>query len=391
MLAKTRCAALSVAGDPELTSPSLWHESLTHGSTPLVTVLTSWQVLRSFMGQGYYDTKTPGVILRNVLENPAWYTQYTPYQPEVSQGRLECLMNFQTMVSQLTGMEMCNSSLLDESTAAAEALAMIYSANSKRTTFFVDDRVHPQTLAVVRTRAAGHGVTVVTGDYATYEAGPDVCGALVQYPATDDAVLSYGDFADKIHAAGAKLAVATDLLALTKLTPPGEWGADITVGTSQRFGVPMGYGGPHAGFLATDQKFARKMPGRIIGLSVDCNGKPAYRMAMQTREQHIRRDKATSNICTAQALLANISALYGMYHGPEGLKEIATHCQSSASLLHAGLLRLGCTSGEEAFFDTIRVRPPAGTSVDQVQRSRPANLTPALPVRHPTLCHPTLW
>uniref|UniRef100_A0A7S0Q0B3 Glycine cleavage system P protein n=1 Tax=Coccolithus braarudii TaxID=221442 RepID=A0A7S0Q0B3_9EUKA len=324
------------------------------------------KVMRSFIGMGYHDTKTPTVILRNVLENPGWYTQYTPYQPEVSQGRLECLMNFQTMVADLTAMEMCNSSLLDESTAAAEAMAMIYGAASSKKKFFVDQRVHPQTLAVLETRAAGHGVTVVTGDYATFEPPADLCGALVQYPATDGSVQSYAGFADKLHAAGAKLACATDLLALTKLAPPGEWGADITVGTAQRFGVPFGYGGPHAGFLATSQTFARKMPGRIIGLSIDAMGKPAYRMAMQTREQHIRRDKATSNICTAQALLANISALYGMYHGPEGLKSIASHCQQSASLLLAGLSKLGCTPSPEPFFDTICVSPPAGMSVDEV-------------------------
>jgi len=324
------------------------------------------KVMRSMLGMGYHDCKTPAVIMRNVLENPGWYTQYTPYQPEVSQGRLESLMNFQTMVSDLTAMEMCNSSLLDEATAAAEAMAMIYGAASGKGIFFVDQRVHPQTKAVMRTRAEGHGITLVEGDYATYTPQEGLCGALVQYPATDGAVLSYGDFADKMHAAGAKLAVAADLLSLTKLTPPGEWGADITVGSAQRFGVPLGYGGPHAGFLATSQSFARKMPGRIIGLSIDANGKPAYRMAMQTREQHIRRDKATSNICTAQALLANIAALYGMYHGPQGLAAIAQHCHTSATLLRAGLLELGCSSDDTPYFDTICVSPPPGKSVDEV-------------------------
>jgi len=328
-------------------------------------IATSNKLLRSFIGMGYSDCKTPLVILRNVLENPGWYTQYTPYQPEVSQGRLESLMNFQTMVADLTAMEMCNSSLLDESTAAAEAMAMIFGGASKRPTFFIDERVHPQTIAVMETRAAGHGITIVKGDYASFEPTADVCGAMVQYPATDGTVHSYAGFADKMHAAGAKLAVAADLLSLTKLTPPGEWGADITVGCAQRFGVPLGFGGPHAGFLATSQTFARKMPGRIIGLSIDSAGKPAYRMAMQTREQHIRRDKATSNICTAQALLANIAALYGMYHGPKGLSEIATHCQTSASLLRAGLIKLGCSSPDTPFFDTICISPPAGMSVDQ--------------------------
>ena len=236
----------------------------------------------------------------------------------------------------------------------------------KRPLFFVDDRVHPQTLAVVQTRAEGLGIQVVTGDYKTFELTKEVSGALVQYPATDGSVLDYSDFAAKVKGAGAKLACATDLLALTTLQPPGTWGADIAVGTSQRFGVPLGYGGPHAGFLATDQAMSRKMPGRIIGVSIDAQGRPAYRMAMQTREQHIRRDKATSNICTAQALLANVSALYAMYHGPEGLKAIADHCNSSASLLLAGLTKLGCSPVSEHFFDTIAVKPPQGVMVDDV-------------------------
>merc|ERR1719478_97676 len=284
-------------------------------------IVSANKVNRSFIGMGYYDTKTPYVILRNVLENPGWYTQYTPYQPEVSQGRLESLMNFQTMVTDLTGFELCNASLLDEGTAAAEAMAMIHAGNTKKPKFFVDERVHPQTLAIARKPSA-----------------------------------------EKAAAAGAKLAVATDLLALTSLTPPAEFGADIAVGSAQRLGVPLGYGGPHAGFLATDQRLSRKMPGRIIGVSIDAQGRPAYRMAMQTREQHIRRDKATSNICTAQALLANVSALYAMYHGPEGLKQIAGHCMQSATLLLAGLEKLGCTSKSDKFFDTIRVTPPAGMS-----------------------------
>ena len=327
-------------------------------------------VNRSFIGQGYYDTKTPAVILRNVLENPGWYTQYTPYQPEMAQGRLECLMTFQTMVMDLTGFELCNASLLDESTAAAEAMTMIHSGSkSKKPLFFVDQRVHPQTREVVRSRAAGFGVTVITGDYATFEFSDQVSGALVQYPATDGSVNDYSAFATKAHAAGAKVACATDLLALTKLQPPQSWGADIAVGTSQRFGVPLGYGGPHAGFLSTDQELARKMPGRIIGVSIDAYGKPAYRMAMQTREQHIRRDKATSNVCTAQALLANVSALYAMYHGPEGLTAIAEHCQKSAAILKAGLTQLGCKASDAPFFDTIAVSAPPGATVDQVLAS----------------------
>ena len=333
----------------------------------LQRIASANEVARSFIGMGYYDTKVPAVILRNVLENPGWYTQYTPYQPEVAQGRLECLMTFQTMVMDLTGFELCNASLLDESTAAAEAMSMIHGdLRGKRPKFFVDERVHPQTLAVCQTRAEGLGITVVTGNYETFEVGSDVSGALLQYPATDGSVVSYEDFTAKVKGAGGKVAVATDLLALTQLQPPGQWGADIAVGTSQRFGVPLGYGGPHAGFLATDQAMSRKMPGRIIGVSIDAQGKPAYRMAMQTREQHIRRDKATSNICTAQALLANVSALYAMYHGPEGLKAIAQHCHTSASILLAGLTKLGCTPASEHYFDTIAVKPPSGVSVDDI-------------------------
>jgi len=334
--------------------------------TELKRIASKNKINRSFIGMGYHDCKTPAVILRNVLENPGWYTQYTPYQPEVAQGRLESLMNFQTMISDLTGFELCNASLLDESTAAAEAMTMIFGSTKKKNKFFVDDRVHPQTLAVIQTRADGLGIEVVTGDYASFAFESDVCGALVQYPATDGSVLDYSDFAAQAKASGAKLAVATDPLALTMLQPPALWGADIAVGSAQRFGVPLGFGGPHAGFLSTSSDMARKMPGRIIGMSIDAQGKPAYRMAMQTREQHIRRDKATSNICTAQALLANVSALYGMYHGPEGLKEIAAHCQTSAALMLAGLERLGCTAGGAPFFDTICVSPPEGVGVDAV-------------------------
>ena len=324
-------------------------------------------VARSFLGMGYHDTKTPAVILRNVLENPGWYTQYTPYQPEIAQGRLECLMTFQTMVMDLTGFELCNASLLDESTAAAEAMTMIHGElRGKRGMFFVDERVHPQTLAVVQTRAAGFDIDVVVGDYQTVELGKDYSGALLQYPATDGTVHDYSAFAAKLRENGSKLAVATDLLGLTKLQPPAMWGADIAVGSSQRFGVPLGYGGPHAGFLSTTPELARKMPGRIIGMSIDAQGKPAYRMAMQTREQHIRRDKATSNICTAQALLANVSALYAMYHGPEGLRQIADHAQSSAALLAAGLSKLGATPSTDPYFDTIKVAPPAGVTAAAV-------------------------
>lgn len=314
-------------------------------------------VARSFIGMGYHGTITPPVILRNILENPGWYTQYTPYQPEVAQGRLESLMNFQTLISGLTGLELCNASLLDEGTAAAEAMTMCQGLTSKRNKFFVDKRVHPQTVSVVTCRAEGMGVDVVVGDYKTVTMDETFSGCLLQYPATDGSVLDYSSFIDKVHAAGGKAAVAADPLSLMVLKAPAEFGADIAVGSAQRFGVPMGYGGPHAGFLATSQSFARKMPGRIIGMSIDAQEKPAYRLTMQTREQHIRRDKATSNVCTAQALLANVAAMYALYHGPEGLKEIALRVHTSAATLSAGLQKLGFEVAPEEghFFDTIVV------------------------------------
>mmetsp|Transcript_20572 Transcript_20572/g.55434 ORF Transcript_20572/g.55434 Transcript_20572/m.55434 type:complete len:998 (-) Transcript_20572:454-3447(-) len=315
------------------------------------------KVAKTFIGMGYHGTHTPAVILRNVIENPGWYTQYTPYQPEVAQGRLESLMNFQTLISGLTGLELCNASLLDEGTAAAEAMAMCHGLAPKRGKFFVDKRVHPQTIAVVQCRAEGFNIDVVVGDYATTEVDESFSGALLQYPATDGAVLDYSDFIAKVKAAGGKAAVSADPLALMVLKSPASIGADIAVGSAQRFGVPLGYGGPHAGFLATSQTFARKMPGRIIGMSIDAENKPAYRLTMQTREQHIRRDKATSNVCTAQALLANVSAMYALYHGPEGLKEIAQRTHASSILLSSGLEKLGFKVGSESavHFDTIRV------------------------------------
>lgn len=314
-------------------------------------------VFRSFIGMGYYDCYTPHVILRNVLENPAWYTQYTPYQAEIAQGRLEALLNFQTMVSDLTGLPLANASLLDEGTAAAEAMAMCLAiSETSSRTFFASQGCHPQTLAVVRTRAESLGITLNVGPIDSIDWDQNsYCGLLLQYPTTDGFLRDYQDLTERAHTAGTKVVVATDLLALTVLKPPGEFGADIAVGSSQRFGVPLGFGGPHAAFLSTKDTFKRQIPGRIVGVSKDVNGKNAYRLALQTREQHIRRDRATSNICTAQVLLANIASLYAVYHGPNGLKRIAERVHGLTQILAEGLTRLGCQVTDEMFFDTIRV------------------------------------
>jgi glycine dehydrogenase len=315
------------------------------------------QVFRSFLGMGYHGCITPGVIQRNILENPGWYTQYTPYQSEISQGRLEALLNFQTMVADLTGLPVANASLLDEGTAAAEAMHLCQAASSgKRSVFFVAEDCHPQTVEVVKTRAGAIGVDVRVGDPAAVDfAAGDLFGVLLQYPTTDGRVVDYAPLAEQAHAAGALVVVAADLLALALLRPPGEFGADIAVGSAQRFGVPMGYGGPHAAFLATREEHKRQLPGRIIGVSRDRRGKTALRMAMQTREQHIRREKATSNICTAQVLLAVMASMYAVYHGPEGLKAIARRVHALAAALAEGLRHLGCAVGREPFFDTLRV------------------------------------
>jgi glycine dehydrogenase len=338
------------------------------------------QVFRSFIGMGYSGTITPGVIQRNILENPGWYTQYTPYQAEISQGRLEALLNFQTMVSDLTGLPLAGASLLDEGTAAAEAMAMCFSiagADGAKRKFVAASDCHPQTLGVVRTRAESLGIELVIAGSEPGGKGAiqsielaGVCGVLVQYPTTDGRVECWEKLTKRAHEAGALVVVATDLLALTLLKPPGEWGggggngADIAVGSAQRFGVPMGYGGPHAAFIATKTEYARKIPGRIIGVSRDAMGNPALRMAIQTREQHIRREKATSNICTAQALLAIMAGMYGVYHGPQGLTAIAQRIRTMTQTLRAGLVKLGHTIGDELVFDTLRVRP-AGRSAGQ--------------------------
>ncbi len=313
------------------------HEAL----AALKEIASQNQVCRSFIGMGYYDCITPAVIQRNVLENPGWYTQYTPYQAEISQGRLEALLNFQTMVADLTALDIANASLLDEATACAEAMTMCHRLKDGRNIFFVSQSCHPQNIEVVRTRAKAPGIEVVVGDHESFKFNNKVFGVLVQYPDTFGAIHDFAPFVEKAHAAGAMVTVATDLLALTLLKPPGEFSADIAIGSAQRFGVPLGYGGPHAAFFATRDEFKRQMPGRLVGVSKDSRGRPALRLALQTREQHIRREKATSNICTAQALLANVASMYAVYHGPEGLKQIARRVHKLTQVLAAGLEKLG--------------------------------------------------
>lgn len=320
------------------------------------------QVFRSLIGMGYHDCITPPIIQRNVLENPGWYTQYTPYQAEIAQGRLEALLNFQTMVADLTGLPLANASLLDEATAAAEAMSMCRSitrqeTGEEKTAFFIAEDCHPQTIAVLRTRAEPLGVRLQVGPGQEVDfSGREFFGILIQYPATDGSIRDYQPLIERAHAAGALVVIATDLLALTLLRPPGELGADISVGSSQRFGVPLGFGGPHAAFLSAKEAYARQLPGRIVGVSRDASGKTAYRLALQTREQHIRRDKATSNICTAQVLLAVMAGMYAVYHGPDGLRRIAERVHTMAVALAEGLRRLGREADKTPFFDTVRVK-----------------------------------
>jgi glycine dehydrogenase len=334
------------------------------------------KVFKSYIGMGYYNTHTPNVILRNLLENPAWYTAYTPYQPEISQGRLEALLNFQTMVCDLTGMEIANASLLDEATAAAEAMTFCQRVSkSKSTVFFVSKDCLPQTIDVVRTRAEPIGVQVVVGDHRTDLAQQDCFGVLLQYPALDGEIYNYADTVATAHSKNALVVVAADLLALTVLTPPGEFGADVAIGSAQRFGVPLGYGGPHAAYFATTDANKRLMPGRVVGVSIDSHGNQAYRLAMQTREQHIRREKATSNVCTAQVLLANIASMYAAYHGPRGLKTIAQRVHRLTAAFAEGLRKLDIEVRTSAFFDTITVRTGNRTSdIHAAARSHAINL-----------------
>lgn len=366
----------TIPSDIRLSDPLPLPEPLTEQeyAEEIALIASKNRVFASYIGMGWYDTVTPAVIYRNVFENPVWYTSYTPYQAEVSQGRLEALLNFQTMVSELTALPLANCSLLDEATAAAEAATMMYRLRSraqmkeKVERIFVDTHIFPQTLAVLRTRMKYTNIEIVTGDFKTFDFEKPCFGAIVQYPDSNGNVQDYRQFAEKAHAADCKVAVATDLMALVLLTPPGEWGADIAFGSSQRFGIPMFYGGPSAAFFATREEYKRNVPGRIIGMSKDAYGKRALRMALQTREQHIKREKATSNICTAQALLATISSFYAVYHGPDGLKQIARRIHSVASHLSEELKIMGYRQLNDSFFDTLKIALPKGITTQDIRQ-----------------------
>ncbi|MDD2199902.1 MAG: glycine dehydrogenase (aminomethyl-transferring), partial [Bacteroidales bacterium] len=339
LINQTIPSAIRLKKDLDLPDPMSEQEFMQH----IHSLAKKNKLYRSFIGLGYYPTAAPSVIIRNIFENPGWYTSYTPYQAEISQGRLEALLNFQTMVTELTGMEIANSSLLDESTAAAEAMSMMFSARTRqavkegRNVLFVDENIFPQNLAVIKLRSEPIGVEIVVGDYSEYIFTGKEFGCIVQFPAADGTIRDYSHFADKAHTHEVLVSAIVDIMSLVLLKSPASWGADIAVGSTQRFGVPMGLGGPHAAFLATYEKYKRSIPGRIIGISVDRFGNQALRMALQTREQHIKREKATSNICTAQALLASMAGMYAVYHGPEGLKKIALKIHKYAVSLANGL------------------------------------------------------
>ncbi len=358
--------------DRELNLPEA--KSETEALAELRTISRKNESSRSFIGAGYYDCITPPVIQRNILENPGWYTAYTPYQAEIAQGRLEALLNFQTMVTDLTALDIANASLLDEATAAAETMALCHAVVPGRKSFFVADNVHPQTIAVIQTRAEPLGIEIKIGNYSRFKFDDTVFGVLVQYPATDGAIYDYGEFIKQAHSARALVVVAADILALTLLKPPGEFGADVAVGNTQRFGVPLGFGGPHAAYFATRDQYKRHMPGRLVGVSHDAEGRLAYRLALQTREQHIRRDKATSNICTAQVLLAVIASMYAVYHGPGGLRAIAERVHRLTSQLADGLQALGFKITHENFFDTIRVEVESSSTLIEHSRKAGCNL-----------------
>jgi glycine dehydrogenase len=345
--------------------------------TQFKKTMSANKIFRSLIGLGFHDTITPSPILRNMFENPVWYTAYTPYQPEISQGRLECLLNFQTMVAELTGMEISNASLLDEGTAAAEALFMAHSVCKKNNAnaFIVHPDMHQHVIEVLKTRSEPLNLEMIVADPVSFDfSSKEIFAVLFQYPTTTGSIEDYKSITEKIHGHGALVIASVDLLALTLLTPPGEWGADMVVGNSQRFGVPLGYGGPHAAFLATKDAYKRSMPGRLVGVSVDSQGNKALRLTLQTREQHIRREKATSNICTAQVLLANMAAMYGVYHGPEGLKKIALRIHKFTQLAVAGISKLGFTVTTSQFFDTVKVKTDQISSLVSAAEKQEINL-----------------
>ena len=369
LISKTIPQSIRLEGDLDLPGAMTEVEYAAH----IRSIADKNKVFRSYIGLGYYDTVVPNVIKRNVLENPGWYTAYTPYQAEIAQGRLEALLNFQTMVSDLTGLPIANASLLDEATAAAEAMIMFFNARSRDAQkrgvnkFFVSADCFPQTIDLLQTRSEPLGIELTIGDQADVHISDEFFGALLQYPSVNGYVKDLKPFVDKAHEVGASVAVAADLMSLVLLKSPGSWGADVVVGNTQRFGVPLGYGGPHAAYFASREDFKRHIPGRIIGVSEDSQGNPALRMALQTREQHIKRDRATSNICTAQALLAIMASMYAVYHGPKGLKNIATNIHRKTAVLASKLAKLGYELKSEVYFDTIKVVPPAGVTVTEIK------------------------